>query len=65
MIKLGAHGAWTKSTYSTGNGACVEVRSAEASTVSLTDSKVADTAGRPVFSVGPDAFTAFVSHVRS
>jgi Domain of unknown function (DUF397) len=64
MIKLGAHDTWTKSSYSTGNGACVEVKSAEAASVSVTDSKVEDTATRPVLSVSPGAFSALVDHVR-
>lgn len=64
MIKLGAHDTWTKSSYSTGNGACVEVKSAEAASVSVTDSKVEDTAARPVLSVSPGAFSALVDHVR-
>lgn len=65
MIKLGQHDEWTKSTYSTGNGACIEVRSTEAATVSVTDSKVADTAGRPALAVSPAAFTALVGYARS
>jgi hypothetical protein len=64
MIKLGQHDAWTKSTYSTGNGACVEVKSAEVTSVSVTDSKVEDTPARPVLAVSPAAFTALVGYVR-
>jgi len=65
MIKLGELSDWTKSSHSTGNGACVEVRSGEATAVEVTDSKIEDTASRPVFRVGPDAFSAFVASVRS
>lgn len=65
MIKLGAHGDWTKSSYSQGNGACVEVRSAEPTTVSVTDSKVDDSPARPAFSVSPAAFSALIEHVRA
>lgn len=65
MIKLGQHSTWTKSSYSTGNGACVEVKSDVSTAVSLTDSKVEDTASRPSFSVSPAAFTALVSFARS
>lgn len=64
MIKLGSHTTWTKSSYSGGNGACVEVKSDRPAAVSVTDSKVADSAARPVFSVSPAAFTALVGYVR-
>lgn len=65
MIKLGAHREWTKSSYSTGNGACVEVCSPEATAVNVTDSKIEDTAARPTLSFPPDAFAALVAHVRA
>jgi hypothetical protein len=65
MIRLGAQEDWTKSTYSQGNGACVEVRSPEATAVKVTDSKIKDSASRPVLSVSPAAFTALVDHVRA
>lgn len=64
MIKLGAHKSWTKSSYSTGQTSCVEVRSDRPAAVSVTDSKVEDTAARPFLSVSPAAFTALVEHVR-
>lgn len=59
MIKLGAHTEWTKSSYSTGNGACVEVKSTDAAVVDISDSKFKDTV-RPAFAVSPAAFTALV-----
>lgn len=63
MIKLGAHADWTKSTYSGGNGACVEVKSTQAAVINVQDSK--HKAGlSPVLSVSPGAFTALVEHVR-
>jgi hypothetical protein len=65
MIKLGAHTDWTKSSYSGGNGACVEVRSTEAASVGVTDSKIEDTSSRPSLSVSPSAFAAFVKSVRA
>lgn len=65
MIKLGSQNTWTKSSYSTGNGACVEVQSTEVSAVSVTDSKVEDTAARPVLAVSPAAFSALIAHVRA
>jgi len=64
MIQLGAHTSWTKSSYSTGTGACVEVRSTEATAVGVTDSKVDDSPARPVMSVSPAAFTALIESVR-
>lgn len=65
MIRLGAHTHWTKSSYSGGNGACVEVRSTAQTAVSVTDSKVADSPARPVLNVSPGAFSALVDHVRA
>jgi uncharacterized protein DUF397 len=64
MIKLGAHDEWTKSSYSTGNGACVEVKSTEPSAVRVSDSKFT-TGTRPEFKAGPAAFAAFVASVRA
>lgn len=65
MIKLGDHVNWTKSSYSTGNGACVEVRSTRPTAVALTDSKIKDTPARPSFSVSPQAFAALVGFART
>lgn len=65
MIKLGSHTAWTKSSYSNNTTACVEVRSTRSAAVSVTDSKLADDGARPVLSVAPGAFSAFVDHVRA
>lgn len=65
MIKLGSHTDWTKSTYSSPNSACVEVRSTAPLSVSLTDSKLTDGPARPVVDVSPAAFGALVSHVRA
>lgn len=65
MIKLGAQPDWTKSTYTNGNGACVEIRSEQPTTLEITDSKFQW--GReqaPVARVSPAAFTALISMVR-
>lgn len=62
MIKLGAHDHWTKSSYSTGTGTCVEVRSTVQTAVSVTDSKLA---ARPSFSISPEAFSALVEFART
>lgn len=64
MIKPGSHTAWTKSSYSTGNGACVVVRSQEAESIQVGDSKI-PAAVRPALAVSPSAFTALVEHVRA
>lgn len=61
MIKLGAHMDWTKSSYSVQN-ACVEVKSTEATSVQISDSKFKDTV-RPSFSASPAAFSAMVGFV--
>lgn len=62
MIKLGAHTSWTKSSYSGGNGACVEIKSTIATAVDVKDSKQTD---GPQLRFSPDAFAAFVAHVRT
>lgn len=64
MIKPGAQAEFVKSSHSGGNGACVEVRSAEPTVIDIQDSK--HTAGTsPVLSVSPAAFTALVESVRT
>jgi hypothetical protein len=59
-IKLGSTPAWKKSSRSTGNGACVEVKSPAAASVVVRDSK--DPHG-PVLSFSPEAWSAFVAGV--
>ncbi|MER7173535.1 MULTISPECIES: DUF397 domain-containing protein [Streptomyces] len=59
-IQQGATNAWTKSSYSTGNGACVEVRSPALREVAVRDSKVTE---GPAIAFGPDTWTAFVGQV--
>lgn len=59
-IKQGATDMWTKSTYSTGNGACVEVKSPAMRTVAVRDSK--DPEG-PSLGFPPEAWEAFVTEV--
>lgn len=58
MIRLGDHLEWTKSTYSTGENNCVEVRSITADAVDMTDSKL-PTSDRPTVRVSAGAFSAF------
>ncbi|MBD0738468.1 DUF397 domain-containing protein [Streptomyces sp. CBMA29] len=59
-IKLGSTPAWMKSSRSTGNGACVEVKSPAVESVVVRDSK--DPQG-PVLSFSPEAWTSFVTDV--
>ncbi|MFI6687896.1 DUF397 domain-containing protein [Streptomyces sp. NPDC050485] len=59
-ILQGATDTWTKSSYSTGNGACVEVKSPETHAIAVRDSKVC--AG-PSISFAPGAWNAFVAEV--
>ncbi|MEU0371435.1 DUF397 domain-containing protein [Streptomyces sp. NPDC006283] len=59
-ILQGATETWTKSSYSTGNGACVEVKSPVVREISVRDSKV--TAG-PTITFVPESWNAFVNEV--
>ncbi|MEU9577319.1 DUF397 domain-containing protein [Streptomyces chilikensis] len=59
-IRQGATPAWTKSSYSTGNGACVEVKSPVREELAVRDSKVP--AG-PTLAFPADSWSAFVSGI--
>ncbi|AVZ73605.1 DUF397 domain-containing protein [Streptomyces lunaelactis] len=59
-ITQGATDTWTKSSYSTGNGACVEVKSPVVQTIAVRDSKVL--AG-PSITFVPESWNAFVNEV--
>ncbi|MET9495861.1 DUF397 domain-containing protein [Streptomyces sp. NPDC006552] len=59
-IQQGATESWTKSSYSTGNGACVEVKSPEVHAIAVRDSKV--THG-PSIGFGPETWNTFVHEV--
>ncbi|WP_335970879.1 MULTISPECIES: DUF397 domain-containing protein [Streptomycetaceae] len=59
-IKLGSTPAWIKSSRSTGNGACVEVKSPAVEAVVVRDSK--DPQG-PVLTFSPQEWTSFVADV--
>ncbi|MEU3191303.1 DUF397 domain-containing protein [Streptomyces sp. NPDC006992] len=61
-IQQGTTHAWTKSSYSTGNGACVEVKSPSVRTVAVRDSKEPQ---GPALSFLPEAWDAFVARVGS
>ncbi|AXK34581.1 DUF397 domain-containing protein [Streptomyces armeniacus] len=59
-IQQGTTSTWTKSSYSGGNGACVEVKSPTAEAVAVRDSKDPD---RPALSFSPEAWGGFVESV--
>ncbi|MFC5805345.1 DUF397 domain-containing protein [Streptomyces formicae] len=59
-IQKGALDTWTKSSYSGGNGACVEVKSPVEQAVAVRDSKVP--AG-PNLTFVPESWNAFVHEV--
>jgi hypothetical protein len=59
-IKQGATDAWTKSSYSQGNGACVEVKSPVLTAIAVRDSKVHE---GPALAFPADSWNAFVSEV--
>ncbi|MFJ5531688.1 DUF397 domain-containing protein [Streptomyces sp. NPDC093261] len=60
-VLQGATETWTKSSYSTGNGACVEVKSPIVAALAVRDSKVP--AG-PVLAFPADAWNAFVTSIK-
>ncbi|MDX2728769.1 MULTISPECIES: DUF397 domain-containing protein [Streptomyces] len=59
-IRQGATDNWTKSSYSGGNGACVEVRSPLAQAIAVRDSKAPE---GPSITFVPGAWNAFVSDI--
>ncbi|CAM5668926.1 hypothetical protein SALBM135S_00217 [Streptomyces alboniger] len=59
-IQQGSSNSWVKSSYSTGNGACVEVRSPVRTGISVRDSKVVE---GPVLAFPADSWNAFVGEV--
>ena len=59
-IQQGATESWIKSSYSTGNGACVEVKSPELHAIAVQDSKVAQ---GPSIDFTPESWNAFVHEV--
>ncbi|GAA2240247.1 DUF397 domain-containing protein [Streptomyces ruber] len=61
-IKQGATNVWIKSSYSQGNGACVEVSSPVSSQLAVRDSKLSD--GGPILAFPADAWNLFVSSVK-
>lgn len=59
-ILQGATEMWTKSSYSGGNGACVEVKSPVAQAIAVRDSKAPE---GPSLTFVPGAWNAFVRDV--
>ncbi|MEU6893328.1 DUF397 domain-containing protein [Streptomyces sp. NPDC046557] len=59
-IRQGATENWTKSSYSGGNGACVEVKSPVMDAIAVRDSKVQD---GPSLTFAPGSWNSFVTDV--
>ncbi|MCX4454833.1 DUF397 domain-containing protein [Streptomyces sp. NBC_01728] len=59
-ILQGATETWTKSSYSAGNGACIEVKSPLLATLAVRDSKVPD---GPTLAFPANSWNAFVAEV--
>ncbi|MER5951345.1 DUF397 domain-containing protein [Streptomyces sp. NPDC001904] len=59
-IQQGATESWIKSSYSTGNGACVEVKSPVVHAIAVRDSKVEE---GPSIGFTPGSWSAFVHEV--
>ncbi|QFQ98171.1 DUF397 domain-containing protein [Streptomyces phaeolivaceus] len=60
-IQQGVTDEWIKSSYSIGNGECVEVRSPAPASLGVRDSKVHD---GPSLSFPTDAWNAFVASIK-
>ncbi|MGW4271543.1 DUF397 domain-containing protein [Streptomyces sp. SID10815] len=61
-IRQGATATWTKSSYSTGNGACVEIKSPVAAAMAVRDSKVTE---GPVLDFPAEAWNSFVHAMKA
>jgi hypothetical protein len=61
-IRQGATATWTKSSYSTGNGACVEIKSPVRAAMAVRDSKVPE---GPVLAFPADAWNTFVGSIKA
>ena len=59
-IKQGSSDTWTKSSYSQGNGACVEVKSPVLAAMAVRDSKVVE---GPTLAFPAESWNTFVSEV--
>lgn len=59
-IMQGATDTWTKSSYSQGNGACVEVKSPVLAAMAVRDSKVVE---GPTLAFPAESWNAFVAEV--
>ena len=60
-VLQGTTATWTKSSYSAGNGACVEVKSPLPSALFVRDSKVTE---GPVLAFPADAWNTFVASIK-
>jgi uncharacterized protein DUF397 len=60
-VLQGSMETWTKSSYSAGNGACVEVKTPTVAALAVRDSKVPE---GPVLAFPADAWNAFVASIK-
>ncbi|MFE2045846.1 DUF397 domain-containing protein [Streptomyces sp. NPDC059477] len=61
-ITQGATDTWIKSSYSQGNGACVEIKSPVLPAMAVRDSKVHD---GPILAFPTDSWNAFVTSIKA
>ncbi len=61
-IQQGAANEWVKSSYSPGNGACVEITSPVPAAMAVRDSKVTE---GPTLAFPADAWNVFVASVKA
>ncbi|MCX4994317.1 DUF397 domain-containing protein [Streptomyces longwoodensis] len=61
-IRQGSTDTWTKSSYSTGNGACVEIKSPVVGAMAVRDSKVTE---GPTLGFPAGAWNKFVASVKA
>ncbi|MEU6218465.1 DUF397 domain-containing protein [Streptomyces sp. NPDC047022] len=60
-VQQGSTETWVKSSYSAGNGACVEVKSPTTAALAVRDSKVSE---GPVLAFPADAWNSFVASIK-
>ncbi|MEW2049862.1 DUF397 domain-containing protein [Streptomyces sp. NBC_00377] len=61
-MQQGAANEWVKSSYSQGNGACVEIKSPVRAAMAVRDSKVIE---GPTLAFPADAWNTFVASVKA
>ncbi|MGW2523329.1 DUF397 domain-containing protein [Streptomyces sp. NPDC001617] len=61
-IRQGTADTWVKSSYSTGNGACVEIKSPVVAAMAVRDSKVTE---GPTLAFPAEAWNDFVTSIKA